>query len=116
MALERSYIMKVGPQGSKWRLKVETTRRKNAIDNFASREYLRDETMTTHKHALGLQYLDMKEDTYRKFDVELGLPGADASSFLKVDAFMTKSKVLIADKLKLVWQLQGGAIRPIMGS
>ena len=103
MALERSYIMKLGPQGSKWRFKLESTRRKNAIDNFASREYLRDETMTTHKHAVGLQYLDMQQDSYRKLDLEIGLPGADAASFVKVDAFMTKTKVLIPEKLKLVW-------------
>jgi hypothetical protein len=54
---------------------MESTKRKNAIDNFASKEYLRDETMTTHKHAIGLSYYDFTENNYNKVDFEVGLPG-----------------------------------------
>ena len=85
---ERSIIFKAGPLASKWRLKLETTRRKNAIDNFASREYLKDEIMPTHKHSVGLQYADMNESVYKKVDFEVALPGNDASSFAKVDFFI----------------------------
>ena len=84
---------------------MENTTRKNAIDTFASREYLRDETMTTYKRALGLQYIDMDEPSYKKVDLEVGLPGVDSSSFIKVDCFMAKYHILIEERLKLVWQI-----------
>jgi hypothetical protein len=88
LAQERSYTLKVGPQGSKWRFRLENTRRKNAIDNYASREYLRDETMPTYKHSLALSYANVQETVYNKAEVELALPtGADSSSFFKVDGF-----------------------------
>lgn len=46
---ENSIIFRVGPEESKWKLKLEGTQRKNLIDPHSSREYLRDETMTTYK-------------------------------------------------------------------
>ena len=61
--------------------------------------------MVTHKHSIGLSYGDMSKEKYSKLDFELGLPGADAASFFKVDAFMTKAYSLKPEYLKLVWQL-----------
>lgn len=51
--------------------------------------------MTTYKRALGLQYIEMDETSYRKLDLEVGVPGVDSSSFIKVDGFMAKSHILI---------------------
>jgi hypothetical protein len=56
MAQEESYTFKLGPQASKWRFRLENTHRKNAIDSFASYEYLKNETMPTLKRSIGLQY------------------------------------------------------------
>ena len=48
----------------------------------------------------------MNEDTYKKMEIEVGLPvNRETSSFLKLDGFITKSQVLIEDKLKGVWQI-----------
>jgi hypothetical protein len=56
----------------------------------------------------------MSEDSYQKLDIEYGLPiGKNTSSFFKIDGFLTKSQVLIEEKLKVVWLLQGGLIKPI---
>ncbi|TNV80343.1 hypothetical protein FGO68_gene16447 [Halteria grandinella] len=110
-------IFKTGQKDSPFRLKFETTRRKNALDTFASREYLRDETMPTHKHSIGLQYAKIAEDqSYRKLDIECALPiGKDSVAFGKVDAFYTKRFYPVEDKLKLVWLIQGGFVRPMFG-
>lgn len=60
--------------------------------------------MPTYKRSLGLQYSDMNESVYKKFDIECGLPiGQNTSSFFKIDGFLTKSQVLIEEKLKIVW-------------
>lgn len=117
MTKERSFIFKAGQKDSPFRLKLETTRRKNAIDSFASREYLRDETMPTYKHSVGVQYAKIGEDeSYRKVDVEYALPiGKDSVAFGKVDAFFTRRYHLLPEKLKLVWLIQGGFVRPMFG-
>ena len=106
MAQEESFTLRFGPQQSKWKVKLENTLRKNSLDSFASYDYLKDETMPTNKRSVGLQYSDMTEDTYKKMDIEFGLPiNRGTSSFFKIDAFITKSSVILKDKLKLVWLL-----------
>lgn len=117
MTKERSFIFKAGQKESPIRLKLETTRRKNAIDTFASREYLREEVMPTYKHSVGFQYAKIGEDeSYSKMDVECGIPvGKDSVGFGKVDAFYTRRLYLVPDKLKLVWLIQGGLVRPMFG-
>ena len=37
----------------------------------------------------------------------------DAVSYFKVDAFHTQSHLVFDEKLKLVWQLSGGILRPL---
>lgn len=70
--------------------------------------------MPTYKRSAGIQYSDMSEDSYQKLDIEYGLPiGKNTNSFFKIDGFLTKSQVLIEEKLKVVWLLQGGLIKPI---
>lgn len=56
----------------------------------------------------------MSEGIYKKLDIECGLPiGSNTSSFFKIDGFLTKSQLLIEEKLKIVWQLQGGILKPL---
>jgi hypothetical protein len=46
----------------------------------------------------------MNQNTYQKLDIEYGLPiGKNTSSFFKIDGFLTKSQILIEEKLKVVW-------------
>jgi hypothetical protein len=60
--------------------------------------------MPTNKRSMGIQYSDMNQNTYQKLDIEYGLPiGKNTSSFFKIDGFLTKSQILIEEKLKVVW-------------
>lgn len=116
LSKERSYQVRLGPEGSKWRLKLENTRRKNAIDTFASREFLRDETMVTYKSSVGLSYNDMQEKQYRKLDLEVALPmGGDSVGYIKADGFIVRTHPIVEKKLNFVWQVQGGVMRSCFG-
>jgi hypothetical protein len=98
-------------------VKFETSRRKNALDSYASREYLREETLTTHKHSIGILYAKIEELIYKKVELEIGFPlSNDSHGFAKLDGFVAKKWNLIPNKLNLVWQLSGGLIRPMFGS
>lgn len=74
--------------------------------------------MPTYKQAIGLQYNQMNESTYHKLDFEVALPvtSTDAVAYCKADAFWTRVWHAIPKKLKVVWQLQGGIIRPLFSS
>ena len=74
LALEKSLMMKFGLLGSKWRFKLDHTLRKNMIDQFQSREFLRDEIMMTYKQSIGLEYNNFDESSMRKLSLELALP------------------------------------------
>ena len=46
--------LRFGPSAGRWKVKLENTKRKNALDTLASYDYLRDETMPTFKRSLGV--------------------------------------------------------------
>jgi hypothetical protein len=113
---ESSLLLKLGPQASKWRLKLEASRRKNAFEHFASREYLRDETMPTYKHSVGLQFGNMTGERYQKAEVEVGLPiSANSCAFARADFFVAQKHEL-SEVCNLIWQAQGGVVRPLFGA
>ncbi len=77
--------------------------------------------MLSYKQSVGVSYVDFTEDDYKKFDVEVALPqglgyAKGMPSFIKVDSFYSKSIKLIRDKLNFAFTLQGGVVRPILGS
>lgn len=116
-----SVVFKTGPADSKWRFKVEGTRRKNRLDYYASREFIENELLHTYKQTFGLEYGDLSENSFKKLDLELALPPGLGSnkgqpSFIRVDGLIAKSIELIAGKIKLSFQLSGGLVRPILGS
>ena len=41
--------MKIGPLGSNWRVKFDSTQRKNLIDTYSSKEYLKNDILLSHK-------------------------------------------------------------------
>ena len=51
---ENSLILRAGREGSKWKVKFEGTQRKNLIDPYSSREYLKNEIMLNYKQSVGL--------------------------------------------------------------
>ena len=78
------------------------------MDYYSSREYLKNETMTTNKQSIGLSFADMDGATYKKLELELALPEGLGSyhgmpSFVKADGFLSRNKIIIEDKLKLVY-------------
>lgn len=92
LAKEKSYILKLGPESSNWRFKLESTRRKNCIEHYSSREFLENESVHTYKQSLGLEYVKMTEQLYKKLDIEMALPEGlgfqhNLPSFFKVDGF-----------------------------
>lgn len=107
---EKSLILKAGFEGSKWKLKFDGTQRKNLIDPYSSREYLKNETMLNYKQSVGVQYIDFSENEYKKLDVEVALPEGlgrfhGMPSFIKVDGFYSRAHTLIADKLKAAFTI-----------
>lgn len=117
LSRERNVVLRLGPQASPWRLKFEGAMRKNITDYYASREFIKNETLISYKESLGLQYNSFTESTFKKFELEVALPLINVSSpaFFKVDGFMAQNFQLVEDKLKAVVQLQGGMIRPMFG-
>eukprot|EP00347_Sterkiella_histriomuscorum_P010486 403376097 len=121
IAKEKSFIFKIGPSGSNWKLKFDATQRKNLIDRFSSKEFLREEIMLSYKQSIGLEYLKFDQTSYRKLDIDLALPNGlghhhGMPSFLKVDGFIAKTISLVPQHLNFCGQIQGGFIRPLMGS
>ncbi|CDW88002.1 UNKNOWN [Stylonychia lemnae] len=117
---EKSLIMKLGKSDSNWKLKLDTTHRKNLIDKFSSKEYLKDEIMLSEKQSIGLEFLKFDNDLYQKGSIELAIPEGlghyhGMPSFFKLDGFLAKTLSIIPNKLKLTGILQGGFVIPTLG-
>jgi hypothetical protein len=90
-------------------LRFEGTKRKNRMDYYASREYLKEETMHNHKQSIGLEYTDLNETCFKKLDIELAVPSGfgfenGLPSFAKVEGLYANRYVLIQNKLNIAYQ------------
>ena len=67
-------MMTFGPLDSHWSVTFENTLRKNIIEKYSSREFIKNETMHTVKQSVALQHAVMNENTYKVFKLEVALP------------------------------------------
>jgi hypothetical protein len=92
LANENSWITKLNFSNSNWKLKLDFTTRKNMIDQFQSKEFIKNESMLTKKQSIGLEYNDFNENTLKKLNIELGLPLVGNKDclpqFLKIDGLL----------------------------
>lgn len=81
-----------------WALKLDSSQRKNAIEEFSSRYYISNETLKTVKNSVSLIYSNFKDDRFINCITELALPigfnSINTVSFLKFYAFYCKKLVL----------------------
>mmetsp|Transcript_38249 Transcript_38249/g.36605 ORF Transcript_38249/g.36605 Transcript_38249/m.36605 type:complete len:138 (+) Transcript_38249:182-595(+) len=74
LSRERAHVVTLGPRESSWSLKLESITRKNIIDKYSSREYIKNETLPTHKYSAALQYQYMSDSFYNIVSTELAFP------------------------------------------
>jgi hypothetical protein len=56
LSREKSHTLSIGPADSKWSVKFEHAARKNIIEKYSSREFIKNESLNTVKQSIGLQY------------------------------------------------------------
>ena len=74
LSRERSNVLSIGPSNSYWSVKFENTMRKNIIEKYSSRDFIRNESMHSLKQSVALQYAVMNETKYHTFATEFAYP------------------------------------------
>lgn len=106
LSRENSLILRLNHTDWPFTLKLESTKRKNFFDYYASKELLHDELLPTTKNSVALEMNDMNEKYYLRSELELSLPdtpflSSDLSSFLKLDTMIASNKKFYDDKIKV---------------
>jgi len=106
LSRENSFIFKLGNPEWPFTVRLESTKRKNFFDYYASKELLTNELLPTTKNSVALEFNEMNEDYYLRGELELSIPDTpllrtDVPAFLKLDSMIATNKVLYDGKLKL---------------
>ena len=75
LSRERSLVFRATPEGSSWSVKAESTFRKNVVDQYASRKFIINDSLSSTKTAVGVEYsaVDPVKSTFETFESALAV-------------------------------------------